>query len=183
MILLDWHCREPTISEGWKDLGFAHEFAAVDWTFELLSSDRCSYRWLVHSASWGEYDDAWFQQNLMRIDLAFRHMFEVRKIGSIGFGTFCAKISKTTVYVAIWWFFIDVWCFLMIQIKQKRVCRFGKKGHLRFGKYALTGSTSRTVAWFVLEHCDSEAMNVSNNTCHGNPQPSFLGVMTHILWA
>lgn len=24
----------------------------------------------------GEYDDAWFEQNLMRIDLAFRHMYE-----------------------------------------------------------------------------------------------------------
>lgn len=24
----------------------------------------------------GEYDEAWFEQNLMRIDLAFRHMFE-----------------------------------------------------------------------------------------------------------
>ena len=26
--------------------------------------------------AWGEYDETWFEQNLMRIDLAFRHMFE-----------------------------------------------------------------------------------------------------------
>ena len=83
------------------------------WVAEL----RSLFISLVGSASWGEYDDAWFQQNLMRIDLAFRHMFEVRNIGSIGFGTFCAKISNTNV--AIWWFFVDVWIvwwFLMIQM-------------------------------------------------------------------
>lgn len=30
----------------------------------------------------------------------------------------------------------------------------------------LTGSTPGTVAWFVLEHHDSEAMNVSSKTIH-----------------
>ena len=37
----------------------------------------------IHNVSCsGEYDDAWFEQNLMRIDLAFRHIFEVQR--SIG---------------------------------------------------------------------------------------------------
>lgn len=32
----------------------------------------------LDSAAPGEYDETWFEQNLMRIDLAFRHMFEAQ---------------------------------------------------------------------------------------------------------
>ena len=63
--------------------------------------------------------------------------------------------------------FVDVWWFLMIFDDPTQIetyVNIWQKGTP--ADLTLTGSTPGTVAWFVLEHHDSEAMNVSSKTIH-----------------